>query len=157
MSKHPVLIPPPVWAVTAGALQLVLARRRRPTAASIASGTVIGVAAAGIAGAAVLAFLRAGTTISPEHPHRASALVTTGPFRWTRNPMYIALTGLLIAHAAVRRSWLALAPVAGFVAVIDRVQIPAEEGALRARFGRAYERYRGSVPRWVGARRRRRG
>ncbi|HET8926270.1 MAG TPA: hypothetical protein VFN24_00385 [Microbacterium sp.] len=57
-------------------------------------------------------------------------------------------------HAVLRRSWVALTPVAGFVAVIDRVQIPAEERALHARFGPACDRYRREVPRWVGVGRR---
>ena len=53
-------------------------------------------------------------------------------------------------RAIARRSWWALLPVAGFVAVIDRTQIRAEEEALRERFGEAYAAYARRVPRWVG-------
>lgn len=149
MAKHPV--PPPVWALAAGGLQLALAGRRRPTTASVAASVVVGLGAGGLAGAAVAALMRADTTISPERPDRTTALVTGGPFRWTRNPIYLGLAGVLLAHAILRRSWLALAPVAGFVAVMDRVQVPAEERALRKRLGRPYDRYRAGTPRWLGA------
>lgn len=80
----------------------------------------------------------------------ASALVESGPNRFTRNPIYLAMAGVLLAHAIARRSWWALLPVAGFVAVIDRTQIRAEEEALRERFGEAYAAYARRVPRWVG-------
>ena len=150
MTETPFLVPPPAWAAATGAAQLAIARGRRPsTASTVAAGVVAG-GAATVAVSAIAEFARARTTIDPEHPHRASVLVTGGPFRFTRNPMYVALTGMLVAHAVCRRSWWALLPVAGFVAVIDRVQIRAEEAALRKRFGRRYDRYRARVPRWLG-------
>ncbi len=150
MTKHPFLVPPPVWLIAAGGVQHAVAGRRRPTRASKVLAAALAAAAGGLACSAILTFLRAGTTIDPEHPQRASVLVTEGPFRYTRNPMYVALTGVLLAHAMLRRSLLAIAPVIGFVAVIDLVQIPAEERALRARFGRRYDRYRRETPRWMG-------
>jgi protein-S-isoprenylcysteine O-methyltransferase Ste14 len=110
-------------------------------------------ASVALAGAASAQFRRAGTTVDPVHPARASALVTTGPNSLTRNPMYVGLTGLLVSHAIRRGSWAALAPVAVFAFVIDRVQIPPEEAALTAQFGADYEAYRSRVPRWVGLRR----
>lgn len=94
---------------------------------------------------------RHGTTISPEHPERTRRLVTDGPFALTRNPAYLALTGVLVAHAVLRRSLPALLSAAAFAAVIDRAQIPHEERALQARFGRKFTRYRHRVPRWLGA------
>ncbi|MFT4135005.1 methyltransferase family protein [Microbacterium sp.] len=148
MTKTP--LPPPVWAAATAAAQLVIVRRRRATTASATAASLLAGAAGAVAFAAVSEFAHARTTIDPEHPDRASALVTGGPFRFTRNPMYVALTGLLVAHAVYRRSWWALLPAVGFVAVIDRMQIPSEEAALRARFGRRYDRYRSRVPRWLG-------
>lgn len=66
--------------------------------------------------------------------------------------MYVGMAGLLVAQATLRRSAVALLPLAAFVLVIDRVQITVEEAALSAKFGDAYERYRSSVPRWVDRR-----
>ena len=150
MAARRFLVPPPVWFAAALGLQHLVARDRRPTKASIATSVALVGGAGALAISAVAAFHRNGTTIDPEHPERASALVADGPLAFTRNPMYLGLTGALVAHAMLRRSAAALVPVAGFVAVIDRVQIPVEERALRVRFGRRYDRYRRAVPRWVG-------
>jgi len=78
--------------------------------------------------------------------------VTAGPFAVTRNPMYVGLSGLLVAHAVWRGSWVALAPAAGFVAIIDRLQVPEEEAALGGKFGATYEAYRAVTPRWLDPR-----
>ena len=64
--------------------------------------------------------------------------------------MYVAMAGLLLAHAIQRRSLLALLPVAAYVAVLDRGQIRAEEAALRKAFGTDYQEYLARVPRWLG-------
>jgi protein-S-isoprenylcysteine O-methyltransferase Ste14 len=66
--------------------------------------------------------------------------------------MYVGLTGLLVANAIWRGSWVALAPAAGFVLLIDRVQIKAEESSLLERFGAEYEAYRAASPRWLDRR-----
>jgi protein-S-isoprenylcysteine O-methyltransferase Ste14 len=90
--------------------------------------------------------------VDPFDPARASVLVTTGANAVSRNPMYVGMTGLLVAHALRRGSWTALLPVAAFTLVIDRVQIAAEETALLARFGAEYEAYLETVPRWLDGR-----
>ena len=66
--------------------------------------------------------------------------------------MYVGMAGLLVANAIWRGSWVALAPVAGFVVLIDRLQIEDEEAALLDRFGTEYETYRASSPRWLDRR-----
>jgi protein-S-isoprenylcysteine O-methyltransferase Ste14 len=118
------------------------------TTASVATVTGSGV----LATSATRSFRRSGTTIEPFDPSRASVLVTTGANAVTRNPMYVGLAGVLVAHAVWRGSWTALLPVAGFVAYIDRVQVAAEERALLERFGADYEAYRAAVPRWLDRR-----
>ncbi|HWU45145.1 MAG TPA: isoprenylcysteine carboxylmethyltransferase family protein [Humibacter sp.] len=154
MTARRLSVPPPAWFLLALGTQFLIARRRPTTTFSRAASAGLGMAAAALAGSAFATFRQHGTTVDPEHPERASALVTDGPFRLTRNPMYLALGCLLIAHAVLRNSLPALAPVAGFVFVIDRAQIPAEERALSRRFGAGYERYRSTVPRWLAVPRR---
>ena len=66
--------------------------------------------------------------------------------------MYVGMAGLLVANAIRRGSWIALAPVAGFVVFIDRLQIEAEESALLEKFGADYEAYREAAPRWLDRR-----
>jgi protein-S-isoprenylcysteine O-methyltransferase Ste14 len=105
-----------------------------------------------LAASAAGAFRRSGTTVEPFDPSRASVLVTSGANQVSRNPMYVGMAGVLVAHALWRGSWRALLPVVGFVAYIDRVQVAAEERALRERFGADYEAYVAAVPRWIDRR-----
>ena len=107
-------------------------------------------ASGAVAGVANQTFRRSGTTDDPFRPERASVLVTSGMNAVTRNPMYVGMAGLLVAHAVRRGSWASLAPVAAFVAVVDRYQVRFEEAALRVRFGDDYEAYCAAVPRWLG-------
>lgn len=146
-------VPPPLVALAAAAAQRVLTGPApRPTAARAAVTATVSLASLSLAGAAASQFRRTGTTIEPFRPDRASVLVTTGANSISRNPMYVGLAGLLVAHAIWRGSWVALAPVAGFVLIIDLLQIEAEEAALLEKFGAAYEAYRGASPRWLDRR-----
>jgi len=95
-----------------------------------------------------LAFGRHGTTVNPLHPERSTQLVTTGPYRWTRNPMYLGQALLLLGWTLWLGQPLALFCVAAYALWIDRLQIPAEEHFLHARFGAAYDAYRQRVRRW---------
>jgi protein-S-isoprenylcysteine O-methyltransferase Ste14 len=103
-----------------------------------------------MAAGAASRFRRSETTVDPLRPDRASVLVTTGPNSISRNPMYVALAGLLVANAVWRGSWVALVPVVGFVGLIDLTQVRAEESALLEKFGAEYDAYRASTPRWIG-------
>ena len=141
--------PPAVLLAMAGAAQSAMTRGRTTTPASVAAATaVVGGSLCLLAGSAGT-FLRHRTTVDPVRVERAQHLVVGGPNRLTRNPMYLGLTGLLLAHAIARRSPSALIPLAGFVWLIDRHQIPAEEAALAARFGQDYLDYKEAVPRWL--------
>jgi protein-S-isoprenylcysteine O-methyltransferase Ste14 len=101
---------------------------------------------------AFIQFARAHTTPNPHTPEAASALVTTGIYAWTRNPMYLGLS-MLLAGWAVRLGTLSplLGPVL-FIVIIRRFQIFPEEHALRARFGEDYDQYCRRVHRWLGPR-----
>lgn len=144
-------LPPPLWALAAGLVQRALTPGTPPpsTVRRAAAGGV-SLASLALAGAAAGQFFRSGTTVEPFRPEEASVLVTTGANAITRNPMYVGMAGLLVAHAIRRGSFLALAPVAGFVVVINRLQIAAEEAALSKNFGQEYHAYREAVPRWLG-------
>lgn len=96
----------------------------------------------------VLAFRRRRTSINPHAPQRASTLVVEGPYRFSRNPMYLALVLALLAWCA----WLAnpvslLGPVV-FVAYLTRWQVAPEERVMREKFGDEYQRYCTRVRRW---------
>ena len=147
-----VRVPPPVWAllyvVVAVAISAVAGWPRLPGLpiaplgiALIVIGIVVAVAAAGL-------FRRAGTTLHPEATeHRA--LVTAGPFRFTRNPMYLSLVIVTFGIAVWVGAWpMFLAPVAIF-ATANWVHIPFEEANMRRQFGAAFDAYAESVRRWI--------
>lgn len=97
----------------------------------------------------LLAFRKSRTTVNPLRPERATALVTSGVYKITRNPMYVGMSLLLLAWAV----WLsALLPFAGpviFVLYITRFQIQPEERVLLERFGDEYAAYAARVRRWL--------
>lgn len=146
-------VPPPFLALVAALAQWALTRGTRgPGPARAAMTATVSAGSTALAATTASRFRRTGTTIDPFRPDRSSTLVTTGANAITRNPMYLGLTGLLIAHAIWRRSWAALIPVAVFGVLIDRLQIPAEESALAATFGAEYDAYRAATPRWLDQR-----
>ena len=97
----------------------------------------------------VMAFRVARTTVDPRTPEKASALVTSGVYRYSRNHMYVAFALFLLAWAIYLAAPWSLGGVAGFVLFMDRLQIPAEEQALESLFGDDFRRYRERVRRWL--------
>jgi protein-S-isoprenylcysteine O-methyltransferase Ste14 len=98
-------------------------------------------------GWAVLVLVRAGNDPRPDKPD--SALVETGPFRFSRNPIYLgfllAATGLALIWGTLW-GWVAVAVLHG---LLDRAVIAKEEAYLAARFGAPYDAYRSRVRRWM--------
>ena len=146
-------IPPPVVALVLLALMWLLARAAPPlgipTLPRAAGAGIIALAGVAIGVAGKVGFRRAGTTSNPMQPQKASALVTGGIYRRTRNPMYVSLLLLLVAWALVLASgWALLGPLA-FVLYIGRFQIRPEERALSAMFGADYAAYQSRVRRWL--------
>lgn len=80
---------------------------------------------------------------------KASALVTGGVYRWTRNPMYLGMAALLLAWGFWLANAGALAVISLFIAYLNRFQIAPEERALEARFGDEFTAYRARVRRWI--------
>jgi protein-S-isoprenylcysteine O-methyltransferase Ste14 len=105
---------------------------------------------AGLVGmAGVRAFLRARTTANPLRPEQASRLVTGGIYRYSRNPMYLALLLALAAWGFWLGNAIALLVLPAFVLAMNRLQIEPEERALEALFGAEFIVYRGRVRRWL--------
>lgn len=93
-------------------------------------------------------FFRAHTTFNPIHPERTRELVTSGPYRYSRNPMYVGMLIILTGWACYLGSlspWFFL-PV--FVLVLNQQQIIPEEKVLAEKFADAYLEYKAQVPRW---------
>lgn len=98
---------------------------------------------------ALLAFVRAGTTVNPLTPARASRLVTGGVYRWSRNPMYLGLVLWFAAFGLWWQSLWLLPLLVLFVGVLTRLQILPEERALAARFGDQWRDWARRVRRWI--------
>jgi len=117
-----------------------------PTAARWIAG-VAGLAGAIFMATARFTFVRAGTNVNPMKP--AISLVANGPFRFSRNPMYVgmatAFTGLALA---TRIGWL-LVLMIPVLALMHWGVILREERYLGAKFGAEYEAYRGRVRRYL--------
>ena len=146
-------IPPPLvfalvgaamWAVARVTPAMEIAGGLRIAAAAILALFGLFIAVQGFA-----AFGRAKTTVNPVNIEAASALVTDGVFRYTRNPMYVGLAALLAGWAIyLAAPWAFLGPVA-FALFITRFQIIPEERVLRAKFGGDYDTYLQQVRRWL--------
>lgn len=89
------------------------------------------------------------TTPSPTKIDRAKKLVTSGLYRFSRNPMYLGVVIVLIGLAAVfGNPWLLAGPLA-FGLYMNRFQIRPEERMMAAKFGADYAAYKSRVRRWI--------
>ncbi len=147
-------VPPPIWMLIFAAGQWLASRHWPLWTVVPAPYTRLGwavMAIAVIAAASAFAeFRRAHTTLNPHKPENTSALVTSGVYAWTRNPMYLGLWLLLVGWAVRLGALSAFIVALLFIPLIGYVQIRAEERVLARRFGQEYERYRRRVRRWFG-------
>jgi|SRR6266487_47511 protein-S-isoprenylcysteine O-methyltransferase Ste14 len=108
---------------------------------------------AALMGGAALAGWFVGTMRAAHTPvdvRRApTRLVMDGPFRFTRNPGYVALALVYTGVSLLAGGRWPLVLLPGVLATVDRGVIQREERYLRRRFGRAYDRYRRRVRRWA--------
>jgi protein-S-isoprenylcysteine O-methyltransferase Ste14 len=146
-------IPPPILALLIAAAMwgASLATPAAPLPPNIRLVATIALALAGVAisTTGVAAFRRAKTTLNPLKPGTSSSLVTSGIYRYTRNPMYLGLATALLAWATFLSSaWSVLGPLV-FILYMTRFQILPEERALSGIFGAAYAEYQAKVRRWL--------
>jgi len=146
-------IPPPVvgllvaaamWGISSLGPQFSVAPEPRFAAAAI---LVVAGVAFDLLG--LVAFRASRTSINPLRPERASALVTRGVYRVTRNPMYVGMGFLLLAWAVYLSALLPFAGPALFVLYITRFQIQPEERVLMSIFGAEFSAYAARVRRWL--------
>jgi protein-S-isoprenylcysteine O-methyltransferase Ste14 len=145
-------IPVP-WVFILAYLIGVIVERWWPTdlVASMPAITGIGWALFGlgtiIAGWGLGAFFCARTTTVPGNT--SNQLVTWGPYRFTRNPMYVGLTLAYLGEVAlVRQAWpLAMLPLV--LGYLNWTVIPVEEAKLTEAFGEQYAVYQRRVRRWI--------
>jgi protein-S-isoprenylcysteine O-methyltransferase Ste14 len=149
-----VRVPPPLWFVAGLAAgwiadRYVIALPLPLALASIArsAGPVFMVAGIALVGWGMMTFRRAGTAIVPHLP--ASRIVSSGPYRFTRNPMYSGLTIVYLGVPALLASWWPLLLLPVVLLAVFQMVIRREEAYLGSAFGDEYAAYRARVRRWI--------
>ena len=114
-----------------------------------ALGLIAVVAGFSIGYLSVTAFRRAQTTINPLKPETSRALVASGIYSRSRNPIYLGLLFVLLGWALILSNLLAFALLPLFVLYMNRFQIVPEERALEKLFGAEFTGYKAKVRRWI--------
>jgi protein-S-isoprenylcysteine O-methyltransferase Ste14 len=146
-------VPPPVVALfmaglswlaswAAPTLGFVLPHRNAIVLASLVAG--VSVAMLG-----VVSFRRARTTLNPLKPEKSSALVMSGIYLYTRNPMYLGLLLVLLGWVSFLANALAFVFLPVFIHYMNRFQIDPEERVLVSVFGQEFTAYLSKVRRWL--------
>lgn len=113
--------------------------RKRIAAFSIISGVIL-------FSQAHRTMLAAGTNVNPQQP--TTTIVTDGPFRFTRNPIYIAFSAIYIGLTMLLNTFWGLITLPLVLWIIKRGVIEREETYLEQKFGDTYRQYKNRVPRW---------
>ena len=148
-----IAFPPLIWAVTVAASLLVhffiggVPMSLLPRVVSLGIGIGLFVIAPLLAIPAMWQMKVAGTNVHPSEP--STTVVRGGPYRFTRNPMYLALTMLQIGVAFLLNDAITLVFAAAFALILHFGVILREERYLEAKFGEEYLALKRSVRRWI--------
>ncbi|MBV6271698.1 isoprenylcysteine carboxylmethyltransferase family protein [Alcaligenaceae bacterium CGII-47] len=153
MNALELTIPPPLVMLVLGLLMWLLTFTfpafTMYSVSSVAGAVIISVIGVSVGMAGIIAFRRARTTSDPRKPADASALVTSGIYRFTRNPMYLGVLLVLIGWGLFLNNLLALICAFIFIPYISRFQIQPEERLLEGKFGPIFISYKAKVRRWI--------
>lgn len=142
--------PPFLYAggLAAGALlDLVIPLPMLPPGAGMVPGVALVGLGLALAGWCVGLFRRAGTNVPTHKP--VTAIVTDGPYRFSRNPIYVALTTLSVGIAAWANSFWMLGLLIPTLVIMNIGVIDREERYLANKFGDEYLAYKARVRRWL--------
>jgi protein-S-isoprenylcysteine O-methyltransferase Ste14 len=133
--------------IIALALHALVLRDALAWAQSISGGVLLMAAGFAWMAWAWVTFRRAHTPIRPTD--QPTLLVDHGPFRVSRNPMYLGMVAMMLGLGLASGVPLMLIAVINFVAIIGSVHIPHEEANMKRAFGGWYSDYAASVRRWI--------
>lgn len=155
MARFENRIPPPLLWVIASAVTWIVARLDldgSPLESTTSEwlGVLFAVVGIGIAFAGLREFSKANTTVDPHKVENASTVVSSGIYRFTRNPMYVGLVLMSIGWGLRLGTAIGMVIGTGLLLVaLTVLQIRPEERALSAAFGSEYDEYKASVRRWL--------
>jgi len=145
-------LPPPIWALVyaavAGAASAAFPWRNVVDLKVVPLGAILLVVGFGLSLWAALLFRSAGTEINPVSETNR-VLVIRGPFRFSRNPMYLGLVVFTLGLAFAIGSLPMFAVPLLVFATVALVHIPFEEAKMRRQFGTAFDHYTVKVGRWL--------
>jgi protein-S-isoprenylcysteine O-methyltransferase Ste14 len=152
MTKIMLKLPPPIWALAYVVIAYVLSRLAGgdpiPYLPGVPFAVVLIVTGVALSVSAAALFRREGTELNPASATNQK-LVMSGPFRFTRNPMYLGLVLVTLGIAFWAGVWpMFLAPIATF-ATANWVHIPFEEAKMRRQFNSDFESYARKARRWI--------
>jgi len=133
--------------VSGAVIQLATPFPFLPGTLAVPLGAPLVVVAIALFAYSVTTFRAAGTPVPARKP--TTMIVRTGPYRFSRNPIYLAFSLLQLGISIWVNSVSLLATLAGAVALIHYVVIRREEQYLERRFGAQYLDYKASVRRWL--------
>ena len=116
-------------------------------ARALATGGALALVGIALFVVSVREFRRAGTSVVPGEP--STVLLVTGPYRYTRNPIYISFIIFYFGLAIVLTNAWMLVLLIPLLSVLRRGVVDREEAYLQSKFGEAYRKYQARVPRWL--------
>jgi protein-S-isoprenylcysteine O-methyltransferase Ste14 len=128
-------------------LDALLPSASLPDALAWALGGALVLGGLALAGSFVAAFRRAHTPVDVRKA--ATTIVTTGPYRLTRNPGYLGMALAYAGIAVLSEALWAFVPLVAVLIVVDRGVIAREERYLEGKFGEDYLRYKARTRRWL--------
>jgi len=145
-----IAFPPLIWlvnAVTSVVVHLFIRLPMMKYSLCLVCGMIFIMLAPALALSALRTMKAAGTNVHPSEP--ALTIVRGGPFRFTRNPMYLALCLLQVALGFFLNDWITLLFVVPLVLIFHYGVVLREERYLTAKFGEPYLQYKREVRRWI--------
>ena len=147
--KIPPLILVVIFATIMWVLSFYFSVEILPQSLNIILTTVILLMGVAISLAGVFSFKQSKTTVNPTKPEETSSLVTSGVYKFTRNPMYVGFLLFLVSFAVYLSSLASLIISIFFVLYMNKFQIKPEEEMLSNLFGKEFDIYKQKVRRWV--------
>jgi protein-S-isoprenylcysteine O-methyltransferase Ste14 len=146
-----VIFPPPALAllalIAALALDRFLPLAVRPRAAGVALGTLFSLFGVGIAAWGRVMLVRGRTNVNPYKP--TTAIISGGPYRFTRNPLYVGLLSLLAGLSLLVGTWWGVVLLAPTFLILHYGVARREEAYLERKFGQEYLSCQSRVRRWL--------
>lgn len=98
---------------------------------------------------ALLIFKKQKTTLNPLNPESTQKLISSGIFNYSRNPIYLGMSLLLVAQVIWQNNLIGVFGVVFFIVYLSQFQIMVEEKILKKTFGKEFEEYSLRVRRWI--------